>query len=252
MQLKSLFVLSYPQSRLWVVCCVLMTSGFCALGASGDAPPLPDGYKLLYEQRFENAAAMSGFVVTDPKAWKVSVETNNGALELAAQSNYTPPVRSPLNVALIADLVLGDFILEADLVQTGREYGHRDMCVFFGFQASDKFYYAHMATAADDHAHNVFIVNARDRVKIARETTQGVNWGLGVWHKVRLERKTSDGSIRVFFDDMTKPIMTAQDTTFVQGYVGFGSFDDTGKVDNIRIWGPSAESKRASFFNPPQ
>ena len=26
-----------------------------------------------------------------------------------------------------------DFVLEADLLQTGRQYGHRDLCLFFGF-----------------------------------------------------------------------------------------------------------------------
>jgi hypothetical protein len=42
--------------------------------------------------------------------------------------------------------------------------------------------------------------------------------------------------------------MTAEDKTFGAGYIGFGSFDDTGMVDNIRIWAPSAETKKAPFF----
>jgi hypothetical protein len=126
------------------------------------------------------------------------------------------------------------------------------MCLFFGFQGPDKFYYAHMATAADDHAHNVFIVNGQPRTKIAERTTKGVDWGLNRWHKVRLERRSSDGLIRVFFDDMQTPIMVAHDKTFASGHVGFGSFDDTGKVDNIRIWAPSSESKPAEFFPHPE
>ena len=137
------------------------------------------------------------------------------------------------------------------MIQTGREYGHRDMCLFFGFQEPSKFYYAHIATAADDHAHNVFIVKDAPRTKIAKETTKGVNWGLEVWHKVRLERKASDGSIKVYFDDLTKPIMVAEDKTFASGYIGFGSFDDTGKVDNIKIWGPVVETKKTGFFAKP-
>jgi hypothetical protein len=56
---------------------------------------------------------------------------------------------------------------------------------------------------------------------------------------VRLERKLSDGTIKVFFDDMIHPIMVAEDKTFGEGYIGFGSFDDTGKIDNIKIWGPA-------------
>jgi hypothetical protein len=32
--------------------------------------------------------------------------------------------------------------------------------------------------------------------------------------------------------------MVTEDRTFADGRIGFGSFDDTGKIDNIRIWGP--------------
>jgi len=211
----------------------------------------PGDYKLLYRQTFDDDAALKDFVMTDTGAWKRAKNDKTSALELVQQSKYTPAVRSPFNIALIADRVFGDFILEADLIQTGKEYGHRDMCLFFGFQNPTNFYYAHIATAADEHAHNVFIVKNEPRTKIAKETTKGVNWGLNVWHKVRLERKLSDGTIKVYFDDMTKPIMVAEDKNFGAGYVGFGSFDDTGMVDNIRVWGPSAETRKTAFFGKP-
>jgi hypothetical protein len=122
------------------------------------------------------------------------------------------------------------------------------MCVYFGFQSPTQFYYAHIATTADDHAHNCFIVKDEPRAKFASETTTGVNWGLGVWHKVRLERKASDGTVRVWFDDMSKPIMTGEEKSFGAGAVGFGSFDDTGKVANIRIW---AKEKPVEKSLPP-
>ena len=105
-----------------------------------------------------------------------------------------------------------------------------------------------LATKADDYAHNLFLVNDEPRVKIATQTTEGVNWGLGVWHKVRLERTRADGAIRVFFDDFSQPIMTATDTHFDAGMIGFGSFDDTGMVANIRVWGPGLEPARTGFF----
>ena len=212
---------------------------------------IADGYKLLFEQKFDAESSVNDFVFTDFNAWKWSKEENGGALELTQQSEYTPAVRSPVNIALIADKVFADFVLEADLIQTGKEYGHRDMCLFFGFQNPTNFYYTHIATAADDHAHNVFIVKNAPRTKIAKETTKGVNWGLNVWHKVRLERTLSDGTIRVYFDDLAKPIMVAEDKTFGAGCIGFGSFDDTGKVDNIRIWGPAVGTKPTGFFKKP-
>jgi hypothetical protein len=204
--------------------------------------------RLLYEQAFRETDALLDFTMTDRGAWRIALSERGRALELFGQSRYQPPVRSPVNMALIKDKVFGDFVLECDVIQTGREYGHRDMCFFFGFESPSKFYYAHLATAADDHAHNIFVVNDKPRTKIALETTKGVDWGLNVWHKVRLERTPADGSIKVFFDDMQKPIMVASDRTFGAGYVGFGSFDDTGMVANVRIWGPSMETREGPVF----
>lgn len=226
----------------------VLAAALCAATAFADENPagVPADYKLVYSQDFEKPEAIKDFTFSDPTAWKVTAGDKGNSLELTKQSNYKTSVRSPFNIALIGDKVVGDFILEADLIQTGKEYGHRDMCLFFGFTAPAKFYYTHIATKADPNAHNIFIVNEAPRKNFAKETTQGVNWGLNIWHKVRLERKGA--AIKVYFDDLTKPIMLAEDATFPKGHVGFGSFDDTGKVDNIKIWAPAAETKKVVPF----
>jgi hypothetical protein len=212
------------------------------------AAPLPIGYRLVYEQHFDAIESLRDFVAADPAAWRWTDDGQSRALELHRQSQYQPAFRSPLNIALIDDRTFGDFILELDLLQTGKEYGHRDMCLFYGIQDPDHYYYTHIATKADPNAHNTFIVNGAPRKNFAQQTTAGVNWGLGVWHHVRLERKLSDGTIRVFFDDMTKPIMQATNKSFGSGWIGLGSFDDTGKVDNLRIWSPETPAVRATTF----
>jgi len=237
------------------------------LGASLTAPPralpadklaskpagarVPKGYKLVYSQTFDKADSLRDFEFTNPGKWTWAPWDKakaNGCLESLGPGKYQPKFRSPLIIALISDRLFGDFILEADLAQTGREYGHRDLCLFFGFTTPSKYYYVHMATTADRNAHNVFLVNDKPRTNIADKTTKGVRWGTEKWHHVRLERKASDGTIRVFFDDMTKPIMEANDKTFPTGLVGFGSFDDSGRVDNVRIWGPKVVRKKSTFF----
>lgn len=229
---------------------LLVALAVLGLTAAAEQPAgIPADYQLLYQQDFENPQALHDFVMTDPAAWKIGRHEKGAALELARQSKYQPPVRSPLNIALIADKLFGDFILEADLMQTGREYGHRDMCLFFGLQDPAHFYYTHLATKADDHAHNIFIVDDLPRTKIASQTTEGVDWGLNVWHKVRLERKAS--RITVCFDDFAKPIMLAENAAFKNGAIGFGSFDDTGMIDNIRIWGPSCQNRKTEFYSRP-
>jgi len=65
---------------------------------------------------------------------------------------------------------------------------------------------------------------------------------------VRVERTCADGAIKVFFDDMTTPIMLASDATFGEGWIGFGSFDDPGRIDNVSIWAPKAVERSAGFF----
>jgi hypothetical protein len=46
--------------------------------------------------------------------------------------------------------------------------------------------------------------------------------------------------------------MKASDKTFTSGYIGFGSFDDTGKYRNIRVYAPSVEEKKTDAFKGPQ
>ena len=156
------------------------------------------------------------------------------------QSKYKPPHRSPLNIALVKELKVGDFVLDAQVQSTAKDYGHRDVCVFFGYQGPGQFYYVHMAKETDDRANQVFLVNGADRKKISTKTTPGTKWDDG-WHHVRVVRNAGDGTIDVYFDDMKTPIMTAQDKTFAWGQVGVGSFDDTANWDDVKLSGRKAE-----------
>ena len=195
---------------------------------------------LIHEETFEDSK-LENFYFTDSEAWKIT----DGALELHQQSEYEPPFRSPLNIAILKTPVVGSFVLEVNLKQTGREYGHRDMCLFFGINNPSNFYYVHMASVADQNAHNIFLVNDEARQNIATQTTDGIKWGKD-WNKVRIERDVEKGSILVFFNNMENPIMKADDKHFPAGRIGFGSFDDTGMIDNIKIWGD--KSAMRSFF----
>ena len=207
-----------------------------------------DGMKLVYSQDFSEPDAIKDFAPTDPKAWRLGSADGKHFLEQHAASKYTPPHRSPFNFALVAGKRFGDFVLEAELQSTAREYGHRDMVLVFGYQGPAKFYYAHIASAADDHANNIFIVNDAPRIKIAKETNKGNDWGTNAWRKVRLERKLADGSIKVYFEDMKKPIMLAEDKTFGAGWLGFGTFDDTGRIANVKVFGKEAEDRAVPPF----
>lgn len=210
---------------------------------------IPEDYSLVYAQDFSAPQALNEFDMTDRNAWRFNDKAGKNTLELFGKSQYAARVRSPFNIALIKDLIVGDFILEVNLAQSGKEYGHRDLCLFFNVKDPTNFYYVHIATTADDHANNIFLVNDEPRVKIAAKTTKGTNWGVtNSWHTARIERNATEGTIRVYFDNMDAPIMEATDTHFDMGHIGFGSFDDTGQFDNIKVWAPKVMQGNKGFF----
>jgi hypothetical protein len=204
---------------------------FTGAGVAGDPPvKLP----LLFQDDFEKGA--DHWQPTDAAAWKVIDQGKKHVYSQFRQSKYKPPHRSPLNFALLKDVKVGDFVFEAKLQTTARDYPHRDMCLFFGYQDPAHFYYVHLGQRTDDHANQIFIVNAADRKKISTKTTAGTPWD-DKWHHVKIVRTVGDGSIAVYFDDMKTPVMTAADKTFAWGQVGIGSFDDTGNWYDVRLHG---------------
>ena len=206
------------------------------------------GLPLVYADEFDKPAPQK-WEPTDKAAWTFTKDGDRTVYALARKSKYRPKVRSPYGISLLKDVWLSDFVMDAWLRSTCKEYGHRDMCLFFGHQDLSHFYYIHIATKADPHANSVFLVNDKPRLSIAKERNKGTHWSEG-YHHVRLVRKVESGTIEVYFDDMRKPIMKAEDKTFRWGRVGVGSFDDTGNVDRIRLWGkkvtPPAAAKRAA------
>lgn len=189
-----------------------------------------------------NISDLAGWTFTDRAAWRVVEGGPSGPfLEQFQPSRYEPSVRSPLNIALLPELDVADLDLKLKVRSTARDYGHRDLCLFFGYQDPSHFYYAHLGKEADPHAHSIFLVDGKPRVSIAEDRTQGTPWTDG-WHTVRIVRKVADGLIQVYFDDVDTPIMTAHDKTFTHGRLGVGSFDDTGQFDAIQVRGAKSNS----------
>jgi hypothetical protein len=216
---------------------LVLALGALAAFADKSAGKLP----LLFEDDFRKGAGR--WKPSDAAAWKV-IDTKEGkAYSQFRLSKYKPPHRSPLNYSLVKDLLVGDFILEAKAQSTVKDYDHRDMCLFFGYQGRDKFYYAHLAKRTDDRANQIFIVNEADRKKISTRTTAGTKWTAG-WHHLKVERRVKDGSIKVYFDDMKKPVITATDKTFAWGQVGVGSFDDAGNWRDVKVYGMKARKPK--------
>lgn len=175
---------------------------------------------------------MEDFSFSDAQIWSWN-HADGGALQFREGSSYRPPFRSPTAYALVQGLMFDAFILEAEVQQTGKEYGHRDLCFFFAFESPSKFGYVHLATSPDQNAHNIFTVKEAARAPLAPVSEFGVTWTES-WHVVKVQRLQADGPIEVFFDG--KLVLSADASDFGRGRVGFGSFDDSGQMRALKIW----------------
>jgi hypothetical protein len=189
---------------------------------------------LVFSDDFEKG--VERWQPSDPAAWKIEEKDGNHVYCQFQQSKIKTPFRSPFNFSLVKDLVVTDLVLEAKVKSTTKDYNHRDVCLFFGYQGPATYYYVHLGRKTDDRANQIFIVNNADRVKISTKTTPGTPW-TDNWHNVKVVRKVDDGSIEIYFDDMKTPAMLAQDRTFTWGQVGVGSFDDTSCWDDVKVYG---------------
>jgi hypothetical protein len=193
---------------------------------------------VLATEDFEKGAGRWEF--SDPKAWKI-VETPQGkVLSLFEKTSPETPYRSPSAVALLKDLIVGDFVFEADLRSTVKDHPRRELCLIFGYQDNGHFYYSHLGKTTDRKNNQLFIVNGANPSMISTRTTSGTDWDED-GHHVKVVRKVADGSIDIYFDDMKTPAQTATSKTFLWGRVGVGSFNNLGNFDNIVLRGAKVD-----------
>ena len=196
---------------------------------------------LVFEDDFENGA--DRWEPTDPAAWRITQTDRGKVYNQFKNSKYSPPHRSPYNISLVKDVVLGDFVLTVKVQSTNTKAGaHRDMCLFFGYQDPAHFYYVHLGKRPDPHSSQIMIVNGAPRVMITKKTSPGIPWD-DEWHEVKIVRRVADGVIEIYFDDMDNPVMATVDKTFTSGRVGLGSFDDNGNWDDFKLHGKTVKQQ---------
>ena len=233
---------------LRLACLPLLAVPACNSPSARIAESAPSGAHLLLHEDFTTGGSLDLFTFSDEEAWSYGMEEEPAAgagklprtyMALHKASQFKPPHRSPLSYALVKDLTLSDFELQFEVAQTGRNYAHRDLCFFFGFVDAAHYYYVHLATKPDPNAHNVFLVDGAARRPLCPVPETGIDWGNpGEWHTVRLTRKGPEGHLQVYFDgDMTHEV---SDDTLPTGQIGFGSFDDTGRIRQLAVWGPGS------------
>ncbi|HET6284117.1 MAG TPA: hypothetical protein VFH73_24380 [Polyangia bacterium] len=217
-------------------------------------PGVPAGYKLLLDESFASAGSVTAILAGNPADWTHS-DQEGGFLQYGGVG-YAPP-NPPVpddftSFALLRAMKFGSFVLEVEFMQTSRLTGVPvDMSIVFGIKSETELYFAHIAQGHTERFHNIVIINKAPRRSITKTDNGGVRWGINQWHKVRLVRDVATGDIAVYMDGaLTTPILTATDTTFSDGYIGFGTHEDSGRIRNLKVWGASAtaEPAPATFF----
>jgi hypothetical protein len=185
------------------------------------------------------------FIMNDPRLASLPkvLETPKGkVLSLFEKTTPKVPHKSPFGLALLKDVVVGDFVLEADVQSTVKAYPQQDLCLVFGYQDNGHFYYSHLGRKTDKANNQVYIVNGADRAMISLRTSGGTDLS-DEWTHVKVVRKIADGTIEVYWDDMKTPVQIATNKTFLKGRVGVGSFDDLGQFDNVVVRGIQVTEK---------
>jgi hypothetical protein len=173
----------------------------------------------------------------DPAAWSWSKDGGTDVLTLKQPSKFKPGVRSPFNLAWLKTADWASFTLTVEARLTKFDDGNNDLCLAFARQDDTRFYYAHLGEKADEVHHQLHLVDHADRKSVTATRSTGTPWKPGTWHKLKLTHDSATGAIAVYFDDLQKPVLTAQDKTLNHGWIGLGSFDDLGEFRNLVIEG---------------
>jgi hypothetical protein len=177
--------------------------------------------------------------------WEIADAGGNKFLRMTEPGPIGNP-RRPQQFALWQPGCVSDFELN---VKVRRR--QKSVLVAFGFQDRLHFYYVHLSVDSGDHAvHNgLFKVDGGERVRIAG-TGSAPALPTTDWHNVRLVRDATTGAMDVFMDGEKEPRFHLIDKSFRYGWVGVGSFDETGDFDDFRLRGTQSVKCQAGRISP--
>ena len=222
-----LYILAKANGKVWKV---VGTRTFAA-GDVGDT-------------RVRDTMRPTNWAPVTPSKWRFTGDQ----VILAEAGVSRPGPRRPFEYAILtAGPELSSVEIDAEVrLDTPVEVTNRDVIIVFGWQSDTEFYYAHLSTDNTIYPHNgIFKVNNADRERIEYQwngRSRGANPAIvdAKWHDVKVRHLPATGEIAVYVDGSADPLMTARDTTFGSGRVGFGSFDNIGRTRDFRVKGTPA------------
>jgi len=174
---------------------------------------------------------LSGWDLDGNGTWRVQ----DGRLVLVGAGVPGGAIRRPAALAILKSEPVSRAVVELQVRSMAPvDVLQRDLQVVIGYQSPSRFYYVHLAGLTDAVHNGIFVVADADRRRI--DSGNGVpQLRDQAWHDVRVEWNGQTGTIDVFVDGSSQPVLTASDRTLTEGRIGVGSFDDTGEFRRIRI-----------------
>ncbi|MGH9246457.1 MAG: PQQ-dependent sugar dehydrogenase [Acidimicrobiales bacterium] len=169
---------------------------------------------------------------------------------LAEPGTDPGPPRRPFEYAVLtAGPAFGPVQIDGEVrIDTPVEISNRDVIIVFGYRSATEFYYAHLSTDNTIYPHNgIFVVNNADRLRIDDQWDEPRSRGAPPaitdedWHEVRVVHCADSGEIAVYVDGAENPLITTADTTLDSGRVGFGSFDNIGRLRDLTVTGTAVD-----------
>ena len=171
-----------------------------------------------------------------PESWKTGTVEGKESLILDVAGEQRPPVRRPAEFALWKD---GQAHKNPVVTTTACSLEpaatvNRDICILFGYQDDTHFYYTHVSSNSDGKVHTVIMrVDGDSRTRINHEERPEAPLKDG-WNTIKVQHLET-GAIKVWVNDLETPVMTANDTTYPSGGIGFGSFDDRAAFSTFSV-----------------
>ncbi|MEI5525001.1 PQQ-dependent sugar dehydrogenase [Streptomyces brasiliscabiei] len=220
-----LYLLSKANGRIWKI---TGTREFASCDTSGS--------RLTHVMDGRNWAPVT------PSKWRFP----GREAVLAEAGVQRPGPRRPFEYAVLTagPAAYGDVRIDAEVrIDTPVDTPNRDVIIVFDHQSDTRFSYVHLSQDNTIYPHNgVFVVDDADRLRVDDQWNGTTGAPPAVtdtaWHKVRVVRCATTGEIAVYVDGSKRPLMTAVDTTLASGRVGFGSFDNTGRLRGLRVSSP--------------
>ncbi|WP_324650280.1 Ig-like domain repeat protein [Georgenia sp. H159] len=224
-----------------------MASHYALYGAEPvEPPPAPS---CEFAESTTDLMAAENWAPRTPAKWELP---GDQIILAEAGDNPNDGIRRPFEYAVLDGREFESVQIDAEVrLDAPSSVNNRDVIIVFGWQSDTEYYYAHISQDNAIYAHNgIFKVNNADRERIDDQWNGSIGAPPAItdeeWHDVRVVHCAGTGEIAVWVDGHDVPLMTATDDTFGSGQIGFGSFDNTGRMRDLVVSVPAAQEAVAT------